>query len=200
MPRFRWLSLAILVLPAALTAQGTSSAGLQAASYLDRLRELTELAPRPDQVADVHHLVLTRDVGVLTLERGKLYLMAPVGGRTVAAVFEGIGRFTFTPTLPSEQGELHRILGAPALDDTLSEAVLLFADSTMSQLQGLTFGAGEIPGEVKDHARDLVDSFKGKNEGSFDPGVMEPLLNGENSGLFVARLDLAKGGEGPVRE
>jgi len=72
------------------------------------------LTPLAEQVADVAHLVLHRDAAQLTLDQGKLYLLSPVGGRTVAAVFIGTGRFTFAPTIPAEQAELQRFAGAPA--------------------------------------------------------------------------------------
>src|SRR5712691_4505731 len=129
--------------------------------YLDRYREVVNLTSIPDRVADVEHLVLERDVGRLALERGKLYLLSPVGGRTVAAVFRGVGRFTFEPPLPSEQAELHRFAGSSVLDDTISEAILIFSDSTAAQLERLSFGAAEVPGDVRDHVRELVGSLKG---------------------------------------
>ena len=89
------LALLLAALPAGLAGQ-TPPAG-PAATYLERYNEVKRLAPLPGQVADVHHLVLRRDVGQLVLEQGKLYLLSPVGGRTVGAVFEGTGRFTLEP-------------------------------------------------------------------------------------------------------
>jgi hypothetical protein len=160
-----------------------------AATYMDRYREVMNLAPLPGQVADVHHLVLRRDAGQLTLESGKLYLLSPIGGRTVGAVFEGSGRFALTPPLAAEQAQLQRYAGATTLDDSITEAILLFADSTLDQLRGLTFGPADVPGAVGRHARGLLNSFKGENEGSFETGVMEPLVNGGTGGFFLARLE-----------
>ncbi len=155
---------------------------------MERYHEVANLAPLPGQVADVHHLILRRDAGQLILEAGKLYLLSPVGGRTVAAVFEGTGRFTFTPPLPAEQAELQRYAGATTLDDSLHEAILIFADSTLDQLHGLTFGPADVPGDVGSHVNGLINSFKGDNEGSFNSSVMSPLLNGDSSGFFMARV------------
>jgi len=81
-------------------------------------------------VADVDHVVLARDAGRLTLERGKLYLLSSVGGRTVGAVFRGRGHFTLAPSVAAEQAALQRFAGAPTLDDSITEAILVFADST----------------------------------------------------------------------
>src|SRR5689334_11016290 len=183
-----WLVTAFL---AAGSAPG--SAQQAAPTYLERYREVTALAPLPGQVADVAHLTLRRDAAQLTLESGKLYLLSPVGGRTVAAVFRGLGRFSLTPSIPAEQAELQRFAGTPALDDTISEAVLLFADSTAAQLRGLAFGPGDIPPEVGDHAGALIKTLKGDHDGAFDATILGPLLNGENNGLFVARLIRAHG-------
>ena len=173
--------------PAAAHSQAPSP-GPVAATYMERYREVANLAPLPGKVADVNHLVLRRDAGQLILERGKLYLLSPVGGRTVGAVFEGDGRFVLTPPLPAEQAALQRYAGAATLDDSLHEAILIFADSTLDQLHGLTFGPGDLPGEVGNHVSSLISSFKGDHEGSFDEAVMGPLLNGETSGFFLARV------------
>jgi hypothetical protein len=180
--------LLILAGPAGATAQQGP-----AATYLDRYRELANLGPVPGQVADVTQLTLRRDAAQITFERGTLYLLSPVGGRTVAAVFLGTGRFSFAPVVPAEQAELQRFAHAPALNDTISEAVLLFADSTADQLRRLAFGPGDIPSEVADHARNLINSLKGEHDGAFDASVLGPLLNGENNGLFMARLVRSQG-------
>src|SRR5438046_1065303 len=90
------LSLVALVLvPARLLGQNSAFDGHSpAATYLERYQEVSNLAPLPGRVAEVSHLVLRRDVGRLTLERGTLYLLTPVGGRTVGALFRGEGRFS----------------------------------------------------------------------------------------------------------
>jgi len=188
----RRCGLVVGLLVAAGGARGTAQQP-PAASYLDLYRELTSLTPSTDRVADVAHLVLHRDAAQLTLDQGKLYLLSPVGLRTVAAVFIGTGRFTLSPTIPAEQAEVQRFAGAPTLDDTITEAVFVFADSTADQLRGLAFGPGDIPDEVGDHARALINSLKADHDPGFDASVLEPLLNGERSGLFLARMVRAHG-------
>jgi hypothetical protein len=184
-----------LVAPRPVFGQGPTAQGSGAArDYLVRYHEILDLAPRVGEVADVHHLVLNRDVGRLTLEQGRLYLLSPPGGKAVAAVFQGDGRFAFSPTVPTEQAELQRFAGSPAIDDAIREAILIFADSTPLDLQGLVFGRADIPGDVADHVRDLLNSFKGDNEGSFRGDVMAPLLNADTSLFFLARVERAHGG------
>src|SRR6185503_4140229 len=109
------------------------------------------------------------------------------------AVFRGVGHFAFTPSLPAEQAELNRVLGVAAIDDSITEAILIFADSTGAQLNALTYGAGEIPGDVRGHVRDLIGNFKGDNEGSFWSDVLSPMLNGDTTGFFLAKLQRANG-------
>ena len=187
--RAKFVCVIALLLPAVLVAQQSP-----AAAYLERYREIVNLKPLAGQVAEVKDLVLRREAGELTLARGVLYLLSPVGGRTVGAAFRGQGRFRFTPSVAAERARLQAFAGAPVLDDSTTEVILLFADSTLDQLRGLTFGTGEIPAEVQAHVRDLIASLEGKSEGSFSSSVMGPLLNGETNGLFVARVDRPRGG------
>ncbi len=184
----------VLLLGYLLVASSVPAQRTPAATYQERYGEVMKLAPLAGQVAEVNHLVLSRDVGRLALERGKLYLLSPVGDRTVGAVFRGDGRFTFAPPVPAERAELQRFAGSPSLDETLTEAILIFSDSTADQLRGLTFGQGETPGDVADHVHDLIGSLKGDNEGSFSGAVMGPLLNNESTGFFLARVERAHGG------
>jgi hypothetical protein len=187
------LSGALAAAPLAAQAGRASGEGSPAGTYLERYREVVRLTPLGEQVADVHHLVLRRDAGQLTLERGKLYLLSPVGGRRVGAVFQGEGRFAFAPPVPAEQAELRRFAGSPSLDDTLTEAIIIFSDTTADQFRGLGFGQGDVPGDVADHVHDLINSLKGDNEGSFSSDVIGPLLNGEATGFFLARVARAHG-------
>jgi hypothetical protein len=111
----------------------------------------------------------------------------------VGAVFQGQGRFTFAPPIAVEQAELQRFAGSPALNDAFSEAILLFADSTAEQLHGLAFRPAVAPADVADHVHDLLGSLEGDKEGSFRSDVIGPLLNGDATGFFLARLQRAHG-------
>ena len=182
-------------LPSLLECQNPASErGAPAATYLERYGEVMKLGSRGAQSAQIDHVVLQRDAGRLTLEHGTLYLLAPIAGRTVAAVFQGQGRFTFAPTVPVEQAELQRFAGSPALNDAFSEAILLFADSTAEQFRALVFRPAVAPANVADHVHDLLNSLEDDKEGSLRSDIIGPLLNGEATGFFLARLDRANGG------
>src|SRR5512142_1657480 len=183
-----------LVIPGICAAQTVTGAAA-AAGYMDRYRELQSLAPVPGKVAEVNHLVLTRDVAQLTLEHGQLYFLSPVGGRTVGAVFRGSGAFSFAPPVPAEQAELQRFGGNPLLSDSLTEVVLLFADSTTPrQLAALPGIRGDPPTDLAGHVRDLVESLRGDNEGAYNEEVIGPILNGDTTGLFLAHIERTHGG------
>ncbi len=191
--RAAFASAALGLCPSLVAAQSAlSSHGTSAATFLARYHEVEQLAP-VSQMASVSHLVLTRDAARLTLERGTLWLLSPIGGRTVGAVFRGEGRFAFAPPLAAEREELRRFADTTALDVPITEAVFLFTDSTLEQLRGLAFGPGDVPGAVGGHAQDLVASLKGDKEGAFEGSVMGPLLNGESTGFFLARIERAHG-------
>ena len=179
----------LALLPAILLSQSSP-----AATYLERYHEVMKLGSAIGKVADVDHVVLNRDAGQLTLEHGRLYLIGPIGGRSVGAVFQGQGRFTFAPPLPAERVELQRFAGSPTLDDAFSEAILIFADSTADQLHPLAFRPAVAPAEVADHVHDLLSSLEGDKEGSLRSDVIGPLLNGEATGFFLARLERGNGG------
>lgn len=187
-----YLPAAFALCAGALSAQQV--VGPPASSYLARYHEITNLAPS-NQVMKVQHLVLTRDAGTLTLDDGSLYLLGDLGGHTVGAVFEGTGHFTLAPTLPTERVELHRFAGADTLSDGVSEAVLFFSDSTTDQLLHFGSAMGTVPGDVAGLAKDALETFEGKNEGTFDVGIIRPFLNGERDGMFAARLKLTRLGD-----
>src|SRR2546430_17523989 len=147
----------LLALAAAFPADTTST------RYLDYYRGIMSLASLPQSAADVKQLVLKRDAGVITLNQGTIYLLSPVGGRTVAAVFRGAGRLTLTPPEAPERDALHRLLGGNAVDDSITEAILIFDDSTATQLRFLSFHGGDVPDDLQGHMHDFVQIFFFKN-------------------------------------
>ena len=178
----------------ALLAGRASVAGAQqepaaAESYTARYAEIMALGAAPDGVADVANLVIQRDAGRFTLTSGKLYLLTPIGGRTVGAVFHGSGTFSFAPSSPIEQARLVRFEKKPALEAPLLDVVLLFADTTMDELRRrLTFHAEGAPGEVRDRVRDALKFLGDEDSKTLDPDLMAALLNGETTDLFLAHV------------
>src|SRR3954467_10735060 len=178
-----------LIIPDRLLAQLAPPpiADASDATYEQRYAELKELQAMPNRVAQVSGLVLTRDVAQFTFGNGKFYFLTPVGGRTMGAVFLGTGRMTFTPPSRIEQERLARFQKTKSLDAPFSSVVLLFADSTLAELESkLTFGPGPTPPEVRQRVKASLDNVIDDDTKSLDPDLMSAFLNGESSGLFYA--------------
>lgn len=176
----------LALLPSVLTGQ-------VAERYIDRYREVLALEPIAGQIGRVSHVVLRRDSAEFILEDGSLYWLGPVAGRTVGAVFEGTGRFRFTPSLPAEQEQLQRFLGAPTLDDSITRVVMLFGDSAPRELRQVPWTAGPVPDNVRGRVRDVLESFKGDNDGAFSATIMSAMLNRAAPGFFLAHVERSAG-------
>jgi peptidase M1-like protein len=164
-------------------------------SYEQRYAELKELKGLPDRVASVNGLVVKRDVGQFTFESGTLYLLSPVGGRTVGAVFLGRGRMVFEPPSRIEQDRLALFQKAKSLDAPFTSVVMLFTDSTLAELEAkLKFGDGQPPAEVRDRFKSSLNDLSDDDSKSLDPDLMSAFLNGESTGLFYAEIERLNGG------
>jgi hypothetical protein len=186
--------------PAALLAQsGGSGAQLapagSAPTYEQRYAEVQEMQPAPNRVAPVSWLVLNRDVGRFSFESGNFYLLTPLAGRTVGAVFLGKGSFTFSPPSPLEQERLVRFQKTRALTVPFSSVALLFADSTLAELQSkLTFGPGQAPQEVRQRFMTALEYMGDNDAKSLDPDLMSAFLNDQLNGVFYASIGATSGG------
>jgi hypothetical protein len=148
----------------------------------------------PDRVAPVSQLVLKRDAGHFSFGEGRFYLLRPIGGRTMAAVFVGHGVFSFSPPSRIEQERLARFQKTKTLEAPFSSAVLLFADSTLAELESkLSFGPGQPPADPWQRFKEGMDYLAHDDSKSFDPDLMAAFLNGESSDLFYAHIDRKSG-------
>lgn len=170
------------------TAVAMMSADTGAVGYLDRYREISALTPLSSQGAAVSNLTLRRDAAEISLIQGRVYLLSPVGGRTVGAVFRGTARVRLTPPQAAEQEALRRAIGATALDDSASEIILIFSDSTADQLGRLSFGAGAASDDLAGDVHDFIGSLRGPKDNTFNASVMASLLNDRPDGFFLANI------------
>ena len=169
---------------------GAQSPASDYATFADSLERLVEY---PARSAPVTGLVLVRDRGTISLEGGRVYLLADLGGRPVAAVYEGAGRFQLAPPDASERLALSRYHKAEELDTPFRELVLIFADSTPAAFDSLSWSAAEVPGAQKRRWREAVDFVSGWNGKTLDPDLAAPLLNGTVTRFFHAHM-----GGGPL--
>ena len=164
-------------------------------AYEDRYAEAMALTGDPSRVGEVEDLVLVRDAGRFTLTSGRLYLLTPVGGRTVAAVFRGQGVFSFTAPSTIEQDRLARFEKTRSLEAPFTDLVLLFADTTLAELQRtVTFAPSHVPGEVRGRVKESLDYLADDDSRTFEPDLMGAFLNGDTTDLFYAHIWRSGGG------
>ena len=82
------------------------ASGAAAERYEPVFEALRKLAPRGDSIATVKNLTLQRDAIQFRFAEGRLYLLTPVAGRTMGAVFVGRGAVSFVPPLAVERAQL----------------------------------------------------------------------------------------------
>jgi len=168
---------ALLIPRVTVLAQETAPA---VTAYEDRFAQIMEMNAAPGGVAEVSNLVLQRDVARFTFSSGRLYLLTPVGGRTVAALYRGSGTFAFAPTSKIEQDRLARSEKRPAVESPITDVLLLFADTTMAELSHhLTFRADVVYGETRATVQDALKYLGDEDSKTFDPDLMGAWLNGE---------------------
>src|SRR5256884_932707 len=170
-------------------------AGAAAERYEPVFEALRKLAPRGDSVATVRNLTLQRDAIQFRFAEGRLYLLTPVAGRTVGAVFVGRGAVSFVPPLAVERAQLSHVLGDSVLNTEISAAVLVFTDSTLWELtRQLSFGPAAVGGDATGPVGDALDRLlEGRSHESESSTLMSALLNGYANGFFYGHVKRARG-------
>ena len=187
------LTHALLFLGNPVALVGAQPPDTAAERYEPVFDQLRGLAPRGDRVATVRDLVLLRDAIHFRLDSGLLYLLSPVAGRTVGALFVGRGSVSFAPPWDIERAQLMRVLGDSVLDARFSAVAFIFADSTLAELQRtLTFGASAAQ-PAAGPVGDAVDHLVERRAHSAHPTLMSALLNGDANGFFYAYVKRERG-------
>ncbi len=189
---------AALAPPALLAAQGGGGGTAPvapdpgtaaAAAFEPVLRQLFAMQPLPDRGTAVTNLVLERDDARFELAEGVLHLLSPVRGRIVGAAFRGRGTFHFRTPLQVERWRVRRHFKADSVAAPFTEAVFLFTDSTLAELEGrVTFGpgaAGDL-GALRNRVEQALDWLGDEKAASFDVDFLDGLLNGTSPGTFHA--------------
>jgi Peptidase family M1 domain len=169
-------------------------AGAAAERYEPVFDALRKLAPRGDSVAAVHDFVLQRDAIRFRLDQGQLYLLTPLAGRTVGALFVGRGFVSFAPPWDIERAQMMHVLGDSMLDAPVSAVAFVFADSTVAELERrLTFGASADPHPSAGPVGAAIDHLVEGRVRSVHPTLMSALLNGDANGFFYAYVKRESG-------
>ena len=111
-------------------------------------------------------------------------------------MYRGAGTFRYDPPDAIERQQLERFFGAAPLERRLDGVVLLFADSTLGELdRRLTFASGTVPVHAREAAREAVRYLSGhdRKTRSVRSEVAKTLLERDSNGLFYAHLDPAAG-------
>ena len=163
-------------------------------AYESAYEQLRSLSLLRERVAHVTDYTIERDAARFTLDEGVLYLLTPVNGDTVAAVFSGEGTFEFHPPNRIERSQLDRFYETDALEVPFKDLFLFFTDSTLAALESdLRFENGDGDGSARRHLEESLKFLSNDDTKYFHPGIISEVLNSERRGLFYAHLSESRG-------
>jgi hypothetical protein len=141
-------------------------------------------------VATVNNLVLKRDAATFTLKSGELYFLAPVGDRTVGAVFVGEGEFTLTPPIDCEKRSIAIFTGEPSITEQFTKLTLRFTDKTFEEVKaspGVRMAAaGADSQRAKDIFRDNQALLRRELRTNMELRTLVDMHTPERPGFFIA--------------
>jgi hypothetical protein len=146
---------------------GAQAADLATAASEDLVKVYAQLRSLQGstQGAVTENVAWPRDAATFTFADGHLTFAEPVGGRVLAAYFEGQGSIRIQPPTPALQRQLARFAGGPMLEDDFKQAVFFFTDDSASQLRKLMKIA---PGADADAATKALGAAEKKYAESFN--------------------------------
>ncbi len=200
------LMLAIFCLGSSALAQDLASAPSE--QLLDVYKQLRTIQGS-DQSGVSENVVFSRDAATFTFVTGRITFAAPVGGRVVAAVFQGNGNFELTPPDAMTQRQIARFTQAPKLTDTFTQAVFFFTDDTFTQLQsamkvGPGGDAASATSTISSVERRFQEDYNGwwSNRSRGNPEIrnlaariLADLSDPSSKGFFLASFKAAHAGD-----
>ena len=155
----------------------------------DQLMTMTGSEVRMSQIGNY---TINRNASKFTLNNGQLFLLGPVDGRIISAVYKGKGTFWFTPPTQIERDQLFRFYETDTLEQEFKYLFMIFSDSTATELQSqFDFSHDIDPDEVEDLENELEDIFEyigDEDNRYFRSDIMKFLLDNTSSGYFYAHL------------
>jgi len=156
-------------------------------TYEELYDQFREIRVDKSHHAAVSDLIIKRDVAEFHLEEGDLYLLTPVGGRCVGACFTGKGSVRMEPPLVGEREQLLRFTGAETLDESFKSLLLIFADSTLKELEReLSFTpieGSKASASIQFPGFDMINHHKSRY---LNTHLAQALLNDIENELFFA--------------
>jgi len=151
------------------------------------------LQPDPAQGADVRNLSLNRDVARFDLHEGEIYLLTPIYGRIVGAVFLGKGTAYVDPPTQIEREQLYRFYKTFTLEKKFTMLFLIFADSTLAELQEqLSFGQKKLNRTAKDHVQYSLKYLSNSRGKYIDRSILKFIFEEEQNSFFHAHFSERK--------
>ena len=167
--------------------------------YQILFEQLINLSIDPTQSADVNNIEIKRDVGKFILEKGKLFLCAPVNDRVVAAIFQGEGNFKYTPPSKIEQEQLFRFYEKRSLNEKFDQLFFLFADSTYKELctklNFVTIDEDVDSRSINKDVADCLEYVSDEDAEFFNSDFVKLLLEEVNNDFFFSHFDTENLGE-----
>ena len=158
-------------------------------TYRQLYHQLRDLAADSMLCAPVSDVTLQRDVASFEMSEGALYLLGSVNSRTVAAVYDGKGTFTFDPPTDVEKDQLFRFHGARMLEEPFEYLVLFFTDSTQDELgRQCQFTECRSQPEIRKHYSSCLDYISDDRIRYFDVDLVRILLNNLPLPFFRAHI------------
>jgi hypothetical protein len=151
--------------------------------------QLRAVGPDSQAVAVTENVELRKDAATLTFKSGYLYFLQPAGGEVAGAVFLGKGVLNLKPTADLERRQLARFCkGKTEFEDQFEEAVLWFADDTLSRLKpSLKIAPGTVPSRAASLLNDARKKFREKLFNNVEARVMAGLTH-KDSAYFLADI------------
>ncbi len=159
-------------------------------SYMEVYNQLINLKSDPSKTSVVSGLVIKRDAATFDLKDGTLTLCTPVNGRVCAAIFIGNGSFKYTPPSEVEKEQLYRFYEKTEFDKPITHLFLMFADSTLSELEGrLRFEVKERIAALDQQVSNSLKFLSEEGDEYFDTDFMKSFLEDEINGSFFAHFN-----------
>jgi len=108
-------------------------------------------------IYSVKDLAIIRDVCMMNLDSGTIYMCKPINGNHRLGVFKGKGTISYQPPIEVEVKQLKRMMGTEIIMDSFDKMLLLFNDSTYFDIKTFSTKVEDI--ELPQIVKVMLDNF-----------------------------------------